>query len=192
MRWGRTTACERAAQWISLGLDDELNGLERAALARHLGRCASCRRVKAELTAFTGVLRASPLVDIPRPVVVAGRRRARVRAVRWAGAGALASAVAVGAALTVFPHSSSPAAASRLSFRSVKEQRAFAPGPHPLRADRLPHSIGFVGSPVHVARPPIDFCPFRRAAARVRHALDTSDLRGDSWPITAAARTSAS
>ena len=91
MRWRRTTACERAAQWISLDLDDELGSLDRAALAKHLERCAGCRALSAEIGGFTRLLRIQPLetpppataVQVARPRAAgnaaAGRRRSRRR-----------------------------------------------------------------------------------------------------------------
>ncbi|MGZ4382720.1 MAG: zf-HC2 domain-containing protein, partial [Gaiellaceae bacterium] len=62
MGWRRTTACERAAQWISLGLDGELSPLEAAALSRHLERCARCKSLSAELAGLTALMREAPLV----------------------------------------------------------------------------------------------------------------------------------
>ena len=91
-RWRRTTACERAAQWISLDLDGELGRLEQAALARHLRRCDRCRASSAEIGGFTALLREAPPVEPARAIVVADaclgeaagprdapRRRARAR-----------------------------------------------------------------------------------------------------------------
>src|SRR5262249_4101536 len=123
-RWRRTTACERAAQWISLDLDDELGRLEQTALARHLGRCEPCRAMSVELNGFTGLLRAAPPVEPERLVVVpppagAGRRRT------FRGAAlAFVAAAAVFGGFSALPHSSTPVSA--LSFGSQKEQRQFA------------------------------------------------------------------
>jgi predicted anti-sigma-YlaC factor YlaD len=126
-RWWRTSACDRARQWISLELDSELTQLEEAALARHLSLCARCRAVSAEFGAFTQLLREAPLLDLDRPVVVAAPRLARSRAARRAAVSlafaALAAAAVLGS-LVFGGRSSSPG--SELSFRNAKEQRLFA------------------------------------------------------------------
>jgi len=97
--WRRTTPCERAAQWISLDLDDELSELEQAGLARHLERCEGCRELSAELAGLTAALRGAPFVEpAGRVVVPPPRRRARVKG-RAVVAVALAGAVAALAAL---------------------------------------------------------------------------------------------
>jgi len=124
IRWRRTTACERAAQWISLDLDGELTGLERAALARHLERCDGCRLASAEIGGFTSLLREAPLVALARPVAVASAGRARLRATRRAAVVAVAATVAVVAGLTVLPSSST--SVSSLGFRNAQDQRRFA------------------------------------------------------------------
>ncbi len=41
-RLRKRAACERALQWVSLGLDDELSEFERALLERHLEGCGAC------------------------------------------------------------------------------------------------------------------------------------------------------
>jgi predicted anti-sigma-YlaC factor YlaD len=125
MRWRRTTACERAAQWISLDLDDELGELERAALSRHLERCGACRAVRAEIAGFTGVLRAAPLLERGQPIVIARPARARVRATRRVAVAVAAVAAVVAATLTALPSSSGPIT-SALTFRNAQEQRHFA------------------------------------------------------------------
>ena len=79
-RWRRTTACERAAQWISLELDDELEPLERAALDRHLGRCPACAAARAAVGSFTALMRAAPALGPRLPTVLApARPRRRLR-----------------------------------------------------------------------------------------------------------------
>jgi len=126
-RWRRTTACERAAQWISLDLDGELGRLEQAALARHLRRCDRCRTTNTEIGIFTGLLRDSPPVDPSRAVVVVtppwARRRARAK-VRG-GILAFAVAIAGATAVAVLPHSESTPPSS-IGFSGTAQQRAFA------------------------------------------------------------------
>jgi anti-sigma factor RsiW len=121
-RWRRTTACERAVQWISLELDGEIAALEGAALARHLQRCDDCRSSRAQIGAFTRALRASPADGPEWPVAIAvpqrGKRFAR------AGVAAFVTMVAVMGALAVFPTSNTPTA-STLGFLNLQEQREF-------------------------------------------------------------------
>jgi predicted anti-sigma-YlaC factor YlaD len=85
--------CERAHAWASLELDAELSQLERALLAAHLGRCASCAASVAEMRALTNALRGEPLERPSRalfvPAAVRRPRRAAL-AVRLAAAAALA------------------------------------------------------------------------------------------------------
>lgn len=123
-RWWRTNACDRAAQWVSLGLDGELSQLERAALDRHLDECARCRVLAADVTSFTELLREAPPVELSRPIVV--RAPQRIRVVRRAAASlALAGAVAAATLGIVLP-TSTGSSESALSFRTVQEQKQFA------------------------------------------------------------------
>jgi predicted anti-sigma-YlaC factor YlaD len=121
--WWRTTSCERAAQWISLDLDGELSELERARLARHLDRCASCRAWSAEVGGFTSLLRTAPLVELSAPlaVVLPG-----VRAKRRAAVAAFATVAAVAAALVVLPQAGRNPATGALAFESAQQQQRFA------------------------------------------------------------------
>ena len=124
IRWRRTTACERATQWISLDLDGELIELERAALARHLERCDGCRAASAEIGGFTSLLREAPLAELARPVAGDSPGRARLRATRRAAVVAVAATASIVAGLTTLPRSDNPSA-SALSFRNVQDQRRF-------------------------------------------------------------------
>ena len=79
----RDHACDLARQHASTELDGELSEFDRYLLARHLDRCADCRRFAEEAATLTSVLRTAPLdpyacgrVLAPRP-----RRYARVRQV---------------------------------------------------------------------------------------------------------------
>jgi hypothetical protein len=126
-RWRRTTACERAAQWISLELDGELGRLEQAALARHLRRCDQCRYSSSEIGTFTGLLRDEPPIEPTRAVVVVtppwARRRAR--ATIRGGALALTAGFAAVAAVAVLPHSGSEPP-STIGFSGTAQQQTFA------------------------------------------------------------------
>lgn len=126
-RWRRTTACERAAQWISLELDGELGRLEQAALARHLRRCDRCRFTSSDIGLFTELLRDEPPVEPTRAVVVVtpGWAKRRARATFGGGALALAAAVAAALAVAVLPHSSGEPA-STIGFSGAAEQQVFA------------------------------------------------------------------
>jgi anti-sigma factor RsiW len=127
MRWWRTSACERAAQWISLDLDGELSQLERAALGRHLDGCPRCREIGADVRAFTTLLREAPLAELYRPVELPAARRARARTVRRVGASlafAMVTAFAVAGAV-LFP-SGGASPHSAFAFRNAQEQQRFA------------------------------------------------------------------
>jgi ferric-dicitrate binding protein FerR (iron transport regulator) len=125
-RWRRTTACERATQWISLELDGELSRLEQAALARHLRRCDRCRSANTDIGRFTSLLRAAPPVEPARAVVVVTppwarrRTRAKIRGGVFALAVAIAGLLSVG----VLPHSGGEPP-STIGF-SGAEQHVFA------------------------------------------------------------------
>jgi anti-sigma factor RsiW len=89
--------CERSREWISLRLDGELSELAEKMLESHLARCAGCRAFESDVTATTGLVRATPLVRLERPLALPrGRRLAFARP---AGAvAATAAAVALGLA----------------------------------------------------------------------------------------------
>ena len=126
-RWRRTTACERATQWISLELDGELGRLEQAALTRHLRRCDRCSSTSTEFGAFTRLLREAPPVEPPRPVFVVTpgwvkrRTRARIRG----GVLALAVAISGAFAFTVLPRSGGEPP-SAIGFSGAEQQQVFA------------------------------------------------------------------
>ena len=121
--WWRTTSCERAAQWISLELDGELSELERARLARHLDRCASCRVWSAEVGGFTSLLRTAPFVELSAPVAVVVPR---VRARRRAAVATLATVAAAAAVLVALPQTGRNPSTGALAFQDAQQQRRFA------------------------------------------------------------------
>jgi predicted anti-sigma-YlaC factor YlaD len=126
-RWRRTTACERAAQWISLELDGELGRLEQAALARHLRRCGRCRSTSSDIGTFTSFLRDAPAIDPSRAVVVVmpAWARRRARATIRGGVLALAAAVSGVVAVGVLPHSGGTPP-STMGFSGTAQQQQFA------------------------------------------------------------------
>ena len=97
MRLSRAShlACERAREAISLALDDELSELPRAQLHGHLRRCSSCRTFERDAVATTRLLRATPLEEMPVPVILPARGRAgRVRLLQVGAAAAVVAVVA--------------------------------------------------------------------------------------------------
>jgi predicted anti-sigma-YlaC factor YlaD len=88
--------CERARQWASAGVDGELSTFERALLADHLERCASCREFSLAITDLTTALRAAPRERIEGISIV--RRHVRLRLAPAAAAMAVA-AVGLGSVL---------------------------------------------------------------------------------------------
>ena len=71
----RRHACERTREWLCLELDGELSRFERALADRHVAGCSACARFGADVRAFTGMLRATPLEPLERPVTVRVPRR---------------------------------------------------------------------------------------------------------------------
>ena len=143
IRWRRTTACESAWQWISLELDDELSELESAALQRHLEACASCSAARAELAAFTLLLRSDLPVAPRRPVVVPTRPRAEV-ARRTAVSLLLAGMLGSLALLVALPQASPAEQSAALRFATDRQQAEFAAAEH-ARID-APGPGGTVGA----------------------------------------------
>jgi ferric-dicitrate binding protein FerR (iron transport regulator) len=88
-------SCERARNWVSLDLDDELSELENAMLRAHTARCAPCAAFQADAAAMTSCLRLAPLEPMPAPVVLPTRRRS-VSRIAQVGAAAAVAVVAAG------------------------------------------------------------------------------------------------
>ena len=97
MRPVRPLVCERVRGQISVGLDGELSQLERAMIASHLERCATCREYEGEVSCFTQVIRSAPLEPMGRPITIQRRRRDVGTRVQVAAAAAVAVAALVGA-----------------------------------------------------------------------------------------------
>jgi anti-sigma factor RsiW len=125
-------ACAQAAQWLSLELDGELSELERAALDVHLERCADCAYSRAELVAFTSLIREAPPEPPRVPVAVLpprgsrGKRRARRAVAAVAIAGVLAATIAVFGA----PHGSQNRSTSGLAAATPAQRLQFAAAEH--------------------------------------------------------------
>ena len=85
--------CDRAREWISLRLDDEISELEDALLETHLRRCGACREYEASVRGAVLALRARPPEHMDQPIVVSGRRRALLRPAAVARVAAVVAAV---------------------------------------------------------------------------------------------------
>jgi len=90
--------CERARQWASASVDGELSTFERALLADHLERCASCREFSLAITDLTTALRAAPRERLEGISIGRVRRRVHLRLAPAAAAMAVA-AVGLGSVL---------------------------------------------------------------------------------------------
>ena len=137
--WRRTTACERAQQWISLDLDGELDGLAQAGLARHLDRCGACRVLRDEIAGFTALIREAPAIARGRdvPVSVQRSRSRRHLARRLVMGGALAASVAA-AAVASLPQSNQPMSA--FVFLNARQEAEFT-AVHNLRIEPLTEAV---------------------------------------------------
>jgi predicted anti-sigma-YlaC factor YlaD len=91
----RPRTCERAAELVSLALDDELSRFERALLARHLRRCGACSDYAARVTAATELLRDAPLEAVPLPIAIPSFRRRYSRVVQSVAATAAVAAFGI-------------------------------------------------------------------------------------------------
>ncbi|MGZ4256648.1 MAG: zf-HC2 domain-containing protein [Gaiellaceae bacterium] len=90
--------CERARQWASASVDGELSSFERALLADHLERCASCREFGLAIADLTTALRAAPRERVESISIGRVRRQVRLRLAPAVAAMAVA-AVGLGSVL---------------------------------------------------------------------------------------------
>jgi len=93
--FGRALACERAAQAISLRLDEELSELEIAQLRVHLDACPACRLLEQDMVGMTLEVRLMPLAVPSRQFTVPRMRAARMRSFRPLVATAARSAATI-------------------------------------------------------------------------------------------------
>ncbi len=146
--------CERARQWASASVDGELSTFERALLADHLERCASCREFSLAITDLTTALRAAPRERLEGISIGRVRRHVRLRlapavaamAVAAVGLGSVLASVEIkgGSVASVPPVQTAPVASSpdtlNLSAAHVLER---------LRSDRSTSSARSLrGGPV--------------------------------------------
>jgi predicted anti-sigma-YlaC factor YlaD len=87
--------CERARQWASIELDNELSTFERVLLRAHLTGCTSCREFRSGIKGITGTLRSEPLVPLESMIDINRFRRPR-RRLHLAPAAAAVAVAAVG------------------------------------------------------------------------------------------------
>src|SRR4249920_499536 len=68
--------CDRAREWASLRLDDELSALEEELLERHLDVCPECSGFEQRIRVATGALRSAPAEAAPASRVTVPPREA--------------------------------------------------------------------------------------------------------------------
>ena len=124
-------ACDRARQWVSADVDDELSRFERVLLAAHTASCPSCREFHAAAAAITTTLRTTPL-ERPERLIEIARVRRRIRA-RLAPAVAAMGVLAVGLG--------SMLASSELQSGSVGSSLSEGQSPSFVRVDAINRSM---------------------------------------------------
>jgi Putative zinc-finger len=145
-------ACERAREWASLRLDDELSVLEEEILERHLDFCDACRRFDEGMRLSTARIRSTPLEAPSRRVPVPSRAGV-VTQYRRRTALVAAAALAIGAlvgSLVERPGqpvpSESPSQVSFLSrdsnnLRDIPRARFMTPVPSPSTPRNPPEGV---------------------------------------------------
>jgi Putative zinc-finger len=145
-------ACERAREWASLRLDDELSVLEEEILERHLDFCDACRRFDEGMRLSTARIRSTPLETPSRRVPVPSRAGV-VTQYRRRTALVAAAALAIGAlvgSLVERPGqpvpSESPSQVSFLSrdsnnLRDIPRARFMTPVPSPSTPRNPPEGV---------------------------------------------------
>ena len=145
-------ACERAREWASLRLDDELSVLEEEILERHLDVCDACRRFEEGMRVSTVRIRTTPLEMPARQMPVPSRRVVVTRQRKWTAMIA-AAALALGAligSLVERPGDAVPSQApSQVSFlsrdtnnlRDIPRARFMTPVPTPATPRNPPEGV---------------------------------------------------
>ena len=145
-------ACERAREWASLRLDDELSVLEEEILERHLDFCDACRRFEEGMRLSTARIRSTPLETPTRRMPVPARTGV-VTQYRKRTALVAAAALAIGAlvgSLVERPGqpvpSESPSQVSFLSrdannLRDFSRTRLMTPLPAPAAPRNPPEGV---------------------------------------------------
>ena len=118
----RSRACDQARSLVSLRLDDELSELEHVLLETHLSGCAACAAFAADTEEVVEALRRAPLEALERPLALpAPRRRAYLRGLQTAAAGAVAAAAFIAGVVGVTPFVTGGASAEEQSARAFVE-----------------------------------------------------------------------
>jgi anti-sigma factor RsiW len=145
-------ACERAREWASLRLDDELSVLEEEILERHLDLCDACRWFEEGMRTSTARIRSTPLEAPSRRMPVPSRRSV-VTPRRRRTAMVAAAALALGALVGSFVErpgqqvpSESPSQVSFLSrdannLRDIPRARFMTPVPTPATPRNPPEGV---------------------------------------------------
>lgn len=145
-------ACERAREWASLRLDDELSVLEEEILERHLDHCDACRWFEEGMRLSTARIRSTPFESPSRPIPVPTRRGV-VTPYRKRTALVAAAALALGALIGSLVErpgqpapSESPSQVSFLSrdadnLRDLPRARFMTPVPPPAAPRNPPEGV---------------------------------------------------
>jgi anti-sigma factor RsiW len=122
--------CERAREYASLALDDELSQFEHALLRAHLEQCDGCRSYQVGLVVTTDRLRNASLERLSRPVALPRRQRVSFRGVQVGLVAALVVvAVGLGGILSslgsesVRPNVSLPKAGESQEMQDIRRER---------------------------------------------------------------------
>jgi Putative zinc-finger len=107
-------SCRRGRELVSLELDGEISQLEEALLGTHLAICEDCRSFRAQMGPATATLRAAPLEQLERAIVLPPHRAIGLRTLQ-VGAAAAVVAIAGAASLLLGPlRGEAPARASHV------------------------------------------------------------------------------
>jgi len=166
--FGRVPECERAAQAVSLRLDDELSELEDAQLRAHLQSCAACAALEREVGALAEALRAAPLVAPSRPLVAPRLRSSRVGSLRPLIAAAATVLVVVGSVGSLMRAGfNANEGGPSISFRSQLEQMQFANLAHQRIEQKTPKIVPL---PADIARQQFERRQLEQTAAAIHIA----------------------
>jgi len=127
-----TTPCHRARSLVSVGLDAQLNDLEKHFVSAHLARCGACRAFEEDARAFTTLLREAPLEAVPWPATASVRgRRSRVQFRTIASVASVASVVIAAGAIALA--SDLPGVTSESATLGTGSASSLAEGGDPIR-----------------------------------------------------------